>query len=305
MVIPEEQLETWAKQGAVTPAKATHESIRLALSHERSPIKDKITSGNVEVYLQGSYRNDTNIRGDSDVDVVVQLNSAFSYGIDALTQVEQQTFHQAHPGSATYGWSDFRREVIAALKTYYGAAAVDESGTKAVKVKAGSGRLSADVLVCLQHREFSFFWAPEVQSHVEGVAFYATDTGRRIVNFPKQHYDNGVAKNDGANTDGWFKPTVRMFKNARTHLVEQELLASDTAPSYFLQCLLYNVPGTCFGTSYQHTYYNVVKWLRSADVGAFVCQNGQLPLFGATPEQWSAEAAGTTAAALTHLWDTW
>jgi len=72
MGIPESQLAIWSHQGAVTTAKATHESIRNALDSYRW------TDGvDFEVYLQGSYKNNTNIRGDMDVDVVVQLNSSF------------------------------------------------------------------------------------------------------------------------------------------------------------------------------------------------------------------------------------
>src|SRR5437870_11381300 len=80
MPIPESQLETWTHQGATTTAKSTHETIRRALAADSSPIKDK----DFEIYLQGSYKNDTNIRGDSDVDVVVQLNSTFDPSLSSL-----------------------------------------------------------------------------------------------------------------------------------------------------------------------------------------------------------------------------
>jgi tRNA nucleotidyltransferase (CCA-adding enzyme) len=72
MAIPESQLRTWANRGAITTAKTTTDSVKNALnSYNGWP------SGiDFEVYLQGSYKNKTNIRGDSDVDVVAQLNSA-------------------------------------------------------------------------------------------------------------------------------------------------------------------------------------------------------------------------------------
>jgi len=73
MAILESQLERWAHQGAVATAKLTADSIRNALkSYNYWP-----AGIDFEVYLQGSYKNSTNIRGDSDVDVVVQLNSSF------------------------------------------------------------------------------------------------------------------------------------------------------------------------------------------------------------------------------------
>ena len=39
-------------------------------------------------YLQGSYRNDTNIRGDSDVDLVLELNSVFKHDASVLSEYE-------------------------------------------------------------------------------------------------------------------------------------------------------------------------------------------------------------------------
>ena len=95
-MIPESQLEIWAKQGATVTAKATHESIRNALESNDSPIKDRIKSGGVEIYLQGSYKNDTNIRGDSDVDLVVELNTTFGHNAHELPP-EQRRLRQRRP----------------------------------------------------------------------------------------------------------------------------------------------------------------------------------------------------------------
>ena len=84
MPIPESQLETWSHQGAVTTAKQTHESIRKALNPHTWP-----TGVKYEVYLQGSYKNTTNIRGDSDVDVVAQLNSTFQHDLSELSDYQK------------------------------------------------------------------------------------------------------------------------------------------------------------------------------------------------------------------------
>lgn len=73
MAIPESQLETWSHQGAVTTAKTTADSIRNALD-SYSSWPDGIY---FEVYLQGSYKNDTNIRGDSDIYDKANLDDFF------------------------------------------------------------------------------------------------------------------------------------------------------------------------------------------------------------------------------------
>ena len=170
MGIPESQLETWSHQGAVTTSKNTHESIRTALnSYERA---DSIK---FDVYLQGSYRNSTNIRGDSDVDVVVQLNPHFYADISALSETEKTLYQAAH-SDAAYSWKDFRVDVLRALHDYYGASVVSE-GNKAVKVAKGSNRLPSDVVICLHYRKYLRFHSTRDQQCVEGIAFSSVFAG--------------------------------------------------------------------------------------------------------------------------------
>jgi len=286
MAIPESQLERWSNQGAVATAKQTHESIRAALDRYDWP------NGKPEVYLQGSYKNSTNIRGDSDVDVVVQLNSIFRSN---LTEEQKRWFGFTN---ATYTWREFREDVRKALIEYYGLSKVRQ-GKKSLKVQ--TPYLPSDVVVCIQYRKYPQHPKSE-DDFIEGMTFYVPSEGRWVVNFPKLHYDNGVDKN--SRTSGWYKHTVRMFKNARTYLIEREA-PQDLAPSYFLECLLYNVLDGKFGKSFQDTFCNVVNWLNLADFSQFVCQNEQLSLFGNSPEQWSEQKTRRFLSYMMQLWETW
>ncbi len=287
MPIPESQLETWSHQGPVTTAKQTHESIRAALEAYRP--------GGVryEVYLQGSYRNHTNIRRDSDVDVVVQLNSVF------LENLPVNLKRQFGFIDASYGWEEFRSDVLTALRNYYGPGRVRE-GRKSLKVQ--TPYLPADVVVSLQYRKYPDRPRSEAD-FIEGMAFWVPSESRWVINYPKLHYENGAKKNQ--NTNGWYKPTVRMFKNARTYLVDRGVIPADLAPSYFLECLLYNVPDDKFGTNFQSTFLQVITWLSKANFSRFVCQNEQLPLFGSSPEQWSENRAYRFLEAMMELWANW
>jgi hypothetical protein len=296
MPIPESQLERWSRQGAVTTAKQTHESIREVLEAYDWP-----SDVQYEVYLQGSYKNDTNIRGDSDVDVVVQLNSTFSFNSAFFENLPVNPKRQFGFRDASYGWEEFRSDVLMALRNYYGPGRVRE-GRKSLKVQ--TPYLPADVVVCLQYRNYPSY-PRNVDDYVEGMKFYVPSENRWVVNYPKIHYDNGVTKNSRAGTNGWYKPTVRLFKNARTYLVDRGLISADLAPSYFLECLLYNVPNDKFGSNFQSTFCNVINWLLEADFSQFVCQNEQLPLFGNTPEQWSEDKARCFLEAMVELWKDW
>src|SRR5467141_4351675 len=172
MPIPESQLVTWSHQGAVTTSGATYRSVQTALSAPSSPIR----STDYDVYLQGSYKNDTNIRGDSDVDVVVQLNQTFYRDLSALPD-NQKRLEEAAYGNATYQWRDFRRDVLQALRSYYGAAAVNE-GKKSLKLAAGGGRLAADIVPAAHFRKYRYFYSLSNQSYVDGIKFFSSQDSR-------------------------------------------------------------------------------------------------------------------------------
>jgi hypothetical protein len=282
--IPESQLETWSHQGAVTTAKATADSIKNALNSYKNWLPDV----DFEIYLQGSYKNDTNIRGDSDVDVVIQLNSTF---YNNLSQEQKRILSLS---AANYGWPEFKPDVLKALRSYYGASSITE-GNKSVKISAGNGRLPADVVVCSKYRKYKTLNSSDC---IEGMCFWTQTDNRQVINYPRLHYDNGVSKHQISTK--WYKPTVRMFKNMRG------AIKGDSTPSYFTESLLYNVPNTSFGASYQDTFCNIVNWLNKATLSTFVCGNGQLPLFESSPqERWSTPQAEQFIKNLISLWNNW
>jgi hypothetical protein len=304
-MISEEQLIRWSGQGATSTAADTNASIRRALESVTSPqLKRRVAAEQVEVYLQGSYRNDTNIRGDSDVDVVIQLNEPFEYNIEGLDVAAKARFRMNYPGSTMYTLGQFRADVLAALQAYYGRSSVTDRN-KAIRVEGASGRLPADVVACVEYRRYTRFDAFGTESYIPGISFYTQRERRQVINYPRPHYQNGVAKNTA--TGGHFKPLVRVFKNARNYLVDQGVITEDLAPSYFVQCLLYNASNSAYSRStLQDQLGEVVKELFLNIVGSyyhnFVCQNGQVLLFGTTPEQWSPGKANKFLSAMLQLW---
>lgn len=299
MPIPEHQLSSWSHQGAVTTAASTYASIQSALeAYAEWP-----HNIDYEVYLQGSYCNDTNIRGDSDVDVVVQLNSSFQHDISALSAAQQLRFHSHFP-DALYTWSDLRNHVLRALIAHYGASAVRE-GKKSLKVSGTPWRLPADVVAAMQYRKYFRFHDVLQQDYAEGMIFYVPSEVRWIVNYPKLHYHNGVEKNRAYVTGGQFKPLVRVFKNMREYLVDHSLMPQGLAPSYFLECLLYNAPNETFDHSIGLSVYQILCFLQGANLTSLVCQNGQEFLCGNGPDQWPVSKAQQAIASFVELWNSW
>lgn len=302
MAIPESQLVTWTHEGAVATAKKTHESVRIALKDEKSLIRNMA----YEAFLQGSYRNDTSIHGDMDVDLIVCLNTTYGYDLADLDMRQTELFWQ-HFTAATYLWEHFRRDVLASLRSYYGAAEVQE-GNKSLKLLPKSGRMPADIVPAIAFRDYLSYDGPGPGEHklIEGIRFHDR-SGREIRNYPKRHIDNGQAKNADGVTDGNYKPTVRMFKNARKHLVDHGALKETVAPSYFIECLLYNMPNALFVNSRPDTMLGILRYLNRGDLdmSKYVCQNGRIYLFGGTPEQWRMDIAQTYIKTVTSLWNTW
>lgn len=73
MAIPEAQLHTWSKKGADAQSRDTYATVKRVLEDRNAPYYSKSYAS----FLQGSYANDTNVYRDSDVDVVMRLDSTF------------------------------------------------------------------------------------------------------------------------------------------------------------------------------------------------------------------------------------
>jgi hypothetical protein len=292
MPIPENQLETWTHQGSVTGSSRTYSAVKAAID-AWSPLGGR----GIDVFLQGSYKNSTNIRGDSDVDVVVHCPQTFFYDPSRLTQVDKNAL--ALLPDATYRWDEFRGDVYAALISWFGSAQVKD-GNKCIKVwEASNSHISGDVVPAFTH----WLYVTRSTGH-EGIAFVTQNDRRRIVNFPKQHYDNAVAKQQS--TFGSFKPTVRMFKNATVRLVELGWLTDKDACSYFVECCLWNVPDSRFiANTWQALFCQVYDYLGSSDWSGFMCLNGIVPLLGTGPDEWLAVNAQKWLAQLRNLWMYW
>jgi hypothetical protein len=304
MAIPESQLSTWSNYQQPQSAVNTHTSIRLALIDSKSMLSQKglVLGKDYEIYLQGSYRNSTNIRADSDVDVVVQLNKGFCSNKLELPIEELRLFNNFFsPIGITY--QQFREYVLESLELYYGENAV-KSSNKCIELEKGSNRLSADIIPCIQYRYYEHFREyDDMDNYIEGMTLWTQNDSRQIINYPKLHYRGSVNKHQA--TDAKYKSIVRMFKNARNKSIERNLCSDKIAPSYFLECLLYNVPDRLFDNNLQTSYNNIVMHIFQDINESYVCQNEQVYLFGDTPEQWSITDAIALVGSFNKLWRNW
>src|SRR5438067_1166244 len=95
-----------------TKADNAERAVRKAIDEST-----KLNSKPIEVFVQGSYANRTNVREDSDVDVCVLYTGAF-FPDFALS--EGLTTEALGYGDGTYPYSEFKDDVETALVSYFG-----------------------------------------------------------------------------------------------------------------------------------------------------------------------------------------
>lgn len=185
----------------------------------------------IRIYPKGSYANNTNVRLDSDVDIVVE-NEDCSY-FDYLGDFTPL------PGLATPytgSWTPdlWRLEVKRALIRCFGSSDVDTSGKVAMVIAEKEGsRPSVDVVPAFVYYRYE---SPDRRVAHKGSKVFKSSSGS-IVNWPQQQLENGRAKNVLSRQR--YKNYVRALKNAENYLVENGGI--DGKPSYLMECLIWNV----------------------------------------------------------------
>jgi hypothetical protein len=255
-------------------------------------LKDLTSYRGLDIFLQGSYANHTNIRADSDVDIVVMTTHAYRGDPQRLSPAGRFAYHRTEPADFTP--YDLRREVHEALIDYYGGQYVAPRN-KCITVRKRAGYVDADVVPCIEYHHYQ--QGGSTTSYIEGISIHPLN-GPPIVNFPKEHINNGQAKNGTCGMR--YKPTVRQIKKLRNRAVDLGLLGDDDAPGYLLECMTYNVPDYEFVADDAQRLWDVVRWLYLADKANFMSCDGIHTLFGTDPGRFSAPRADVICKA---LWD--
>ena len=285
MTSTELEHRSWTAIGADDSAQRTYVSVKQALA-------EIMSRRNVEVFLQGSYANSTNIRADSDVDIVVMTRRTFQGSVERLGPSSRRAF-EAMP-AASFTADDLRSEVFQALVSYYGLQRVHQKN-KCIRVDKQSGYVDADVVPCLQYR-----WYPKPDSDpssgfIEGISINPL-RGNRIINFPKEHIRHGKDKNKRCLQH--YKKTVRQIKRLRNRAVQERILRREVAPGYLLECMTFNVPDSRFIANDSSRLKDVLLWLKFADKLDFDSCDRIHKLFKDDPGDFSVDIAQEIADAL-------
>ena len=160
------------------------------------------------------------------------------------------------------------------------------------------------MIVAFEFRRYYHFKSRQDDSHEMGMCFFLPD-GTRVANYPDQHSENLTTKHQA--TGNRFKPMIRIFKNARSKMIENGLIADGSAPSYYIEGLLYNVPNDQFVGDYQDIFLNILKWLyETKDRTKFVTANEQYYLLRDNSHTcWRIADGNNFINAAVKLWNDW
>ena len=218
---------------------------------------DKLSNCNIEVFAQGSYANNTNVRQNSDVDICVMLKSTFFCNyVDGKTDKDYGYI----AGSISY--SDFKNYVIEALKSKFGSNVVS-IGNKCINIKENSYHVNADVVPAFQYRDYKTISSVDSTVYIEGIKFF-TKNNIEIINYPKEHINNGKLKNTRLNYQ--YKKLVRIMKHIRNDMVDDGKANGDKITSFLIECLVWNLPDNIIKlqNTWKETIHNSITYLWNA-----------------------------------------
>ena len=204
----ENTLTSWTK-----PASTTEEDkISNAISMIKSAIKHDENFNNLkyEVFVQGSYGNNTNVRTNSDIDVNIMLTSTFYSKYPDGKNNDDYGFID---GSMSY--KEYKELIVAAIINKFGNNKVTV-GNKSIKIEANSYRVEADCIPSFQYRNYKYNSSFSSDKFVEGVKYIALDS-TTVVNYPRVHIENGIKKN--SQTGKNYKKLVRLIKRVEADCI--------------------------------------------------------------------------------------
>lgn len=227
----ESVLQSWTSPLSQTEEQRVENTVRMIREAVTSYFK--LSNCSMSIFAQGSYANNTNVRQNSDVDIcIMSTSTVFCNYVEGKTDKD----YGYTPG--TISFYDYKAYIIEALKNKFGAAAIT-IGNKCVNIKANSYHVNADVVPAFQYRDFKIINSINPQKYIEGIK-YLSSTGEQVINYPKDHIENGKQKNIDTNHE--YKKLVRIMKHIRNEMVDKGIVNGDKITSFLIECLIWNLP---------------------------------------------------------------
>ncbi|WP_295357381.1 nucleotidyltransferase [uncultured Succiniclasticum sp.] len=246
MKYSEETLQAWTAPLSSSEEQRAENTIKMILSAIDN--SDELKTKDIEVFIQGSFANNTNVRAESDVDVCVMLKDTFHFDLpDGKTRQD----YGFTPASITF--FDYRDMVKRALQQKFKTEYVSD-GNKSLKIDENTYHVKADVVPAFQLRNYYYWKSTDPNRYIEGTWFMSKN-GKEIKNYPKEHIRNGITKNNDTNYE--YKKLVRIMKHIKNEMVDDKKTNGDIITSFLVECLVWNIPNSII-TGY-NTWTETIK----------------------------------------------
>ncbi|MCL2003820.1 MAG: nucleotidyltransferase [Oscillospiraceae bacterium] len=237
-------------------------------------MRNPATGRRIKMFVQGSYANNTCVRMESDVDIAIIQEDVFQ--TEYRPGITDEHYRFTVVPSPQKSFKDEIQECL--LYTFRNDV---ERKNKSIKVHGNAYRKDADTVPCIRLRNYLNDYATNETNRIEGIVI-RTDDNERIINYPEQHIENGVRKDNS--TSCAYKRMVRIIKKMRHIMEGTGFNSAKKATSFTLESLLWNVTDTVYtehSTVLWYTFNKVVNYLYYDldNYGSYLEANGIKPLF--------------------------
>ena len=191
----------------------------------------------VDIFGKGSYKNNTNVRLNSDMDICIVYTPTFQFDIPQGDTPEE---HNITPKYDPYTFSIFKSELTELMKEKFGKDNVITKN-KCIHIKENTYHSEIDVVPSWYFRDYKYKYVPLL--YTKGIVLWS-ENSEKVINYPIQHYDNGVNKND--RTRRRYKRLVRIIKNLKIEMEESGYYNNPNITSFLIESLVYNMPDSNF-----------------------------------------------------------
>lgn len=305
MAIFEEDLFYLSKKSSEPYFEETFDFYKNCIKTALNNIKEKFDffdEDDVKIYVQGSYKNGTMVDELAKLELVVEFGLNSFGPIDRTPVLKLKTF---------WSWvqKDLTKKRIVTFKPNIHLALIKKlmlesliqsthnegiyNNSKSIFIPAHAGiKIPCEILPC-----YTLSDSKDCQS----VIIYDSFIDKNVAAFPRLHCEH-LAEKDKA-TNGQFIKMVRIFRNIRDILVSNQVIDEKFAPSYFIECLLYNVPNKLFEGKFQSSMLKILNYLANCNLSKFVCAHNQFKMFGNNSDAWTTYKARSFINLIIQIWE--
>ncbi len=244
-MISEHILQKWS-----LPPSETNEKCKQTYSLIKTRIEQSLIDDQFDIFLQWSYANATNIKEDSDVDIIICRKSSYRPNYWLMNKTSNYLL-KGNIDISYRSFYDFKTKVKNALVGEFWNSIIRKDKCLRLKIQ-NPNLVNADIVPTYELHKFI-----NNTQYYPWIAFFS-DEWRYIENFPKLHQKHWDEKNQ--NTNGIYKSMVRLIKNCKAYYIDNYWDESKMVSSFMIESCLRNLPNYIYLQHYWTTS-NLCNWV--------------------------------------------